>query len=407
MKPYTLAACVAAALTLGLTACNQGNSSGQAAAPASGGSQTASGGASGSDVLLIASGSPLSGGQSNAGKDFANGAALAVDEINAAGGIEVGGKKYTLKLVSEDDAGDPRTGTTVAQKTVDAGNVLAVVGHYNSGVTMVASPIYAQAGIPSITVSTNPDVINKAPKLPDNGTAVFRINAGDDKQGPALAAFAHSKGLKKLAILDDATAYGKGIADQVAKKAQELGVEIAVRESATDKTTDFKALLTKAKAAGADAIMWGGYDDTAATLTKQTRELGMTSTILLSDTACTENYSSLAGKAANGAICSSTTVPLDKLPKGAQYKAAYGKKFPGQAVQAYSPLSYDAVYAVADAVKKAGSTERDKVAAALKSVEVDGLTGKVAFQENGERKDAEISILQENGGKFDVIDLVK
>ncbi|WP_066565706.1 branched-chain amino acid ABC transporter substrate-binding protein [Snodgrassella sp. CFCC 13594] len=243
MKKRILAILVAAAVGAALTGCNK-KASGEA-------------GAEGENVIHLASGSPLSGGQASAGKDFANGAQLAVDEINAAGGIEIGGKKYTLALDAEDDAGDPKTGATVAQKIADNDDIMGVVGHYNSGVTMVADPIYAKAGIASITVSTNPDVINKAPKFDNGGTAVYRINAGDDKQGPALATFAQSKGVKNMAIFDDATAYGKGIADQVEKKAKELGVNIAAREAATDKTTDFKALLTKAKAAGADAVMWG------------------------------------------------------------------------------------------------------------------------------------------------------
>lgn len=392
MKKRVLAILVAAAVTAALAGCNK-KEGGQAA--------------EGENVIHLASGSPLSGGQASAGKDFANGAQLAVDEINAAGGIDVGGKKYKLVLDSEDDAGDPKTGATVAQKIVDDENIVGVVGHYNSGVTLVADPIYAKAGLASITVSTNPDVINKAPKFDNGGTAVFRINAGDDKQGPALATFAQSKGVKQLAIFDDATAYGKGIADQVEKKAKELGVNVAAREAATDKTTDFKALLTKAKAAGADAIMWGGYDDTGAILAKQARELGMNVLVLMPDTACTDNYIKLAGTAAEGTICSSTSVPLDKMPKGEQYKAAYAKHFPGQVVQAYSPLSYDAVYVFAEAVKKAGAVDKAKIAAAIPTVSVTGLTGTVGFNPNGERKDAEIAILQEKGGKFDVIQMVK
>ena len=395
MKKQVLTVLVTAALAGSLVACNKN--------AADGGSQ----GAAGGDVIHIATGSPLSGGQANAGKDFVNGVQLAVEEINAAGGVEVGGKKYKLEVTSEDDAGDPKTGATVAQKTADDSSIVAVIGHYNSGVTMVAAPIYANAGIPSITVSTNPDVINKAPKLASGGTAVFRINAGDDKQGPALATFAQGKGVKNLVVLDDATAYGKGLADEVAKKAKELGVNIVMRESATDKTTDFKALLTKAKAANADGIMWGGYDDTAATLSKQARELGLTSLLLLTDTACSENYIKLAGKNADGAICSSTAVPLDKLPKGGEFKVNYEKKFAGQTVQAYAPITYDAVYALVDAIKKAGAVDKAKIAAEIQNVNIDGLTGKVAFMPNGERKDAEIAILQDKAGKFELIETVK
>ena len=294
-------------------------------------------------VIRIASGSPLSGGQAAAGKDFANGAQLAVDEINAKGGIDVAGKKYTLELVPEDDQADPKTGATVAQKIVDDKSIVAVVGHYNSGVTMVANPIYARGNLASLTVSTNPDVTLKAPKLSDGSTSIFRMDAHDGIQGPALATFAQKNGVKKLAVLDDATAYGKGLGDQVEKKAKELGLDVSLRESATDKTVDFKAILTKIKAAGADGIMWGGYDDTGAILSKQARELGITAILLMPDTACTDNYIKLAGDAGEGAICSSTSVPLDTMAGGAAFKANYDKHFQGQVVQAYAPLSYDAV----------------------------------------------------------------
>ena len=260
MKKQWFAALMATAAVVGLSACSKSASSATGA---------------NDSVIRIASGSPLSGGQAAAGKDFANGAQLAVDEINAKGGIEVAGKKYTLELVPEDDQGDPKTGATVAQKIVDDKSIVAVIGHYNSGVTMVANSIYAKGNRAALTVSTNPDVIRKAPKLADGATSIFRMDAHDGMQGPALAVFAQKKGVKKLAILDDATAYGKGLGDQVANKAKELGMDVGLRESATDKTVDFKAILTKVKAAGADAIMWGGYDDTGAILSKQARELGL------------------------------------------------------------------------------------------------------------------------------------
>lgn len=400
MKQRIIAVLLAATLGGGLAACG-GNSATESAASGSGEAKADT------PIIRIASGSPLSGGQASAGKDFANGAQLAVDEINAAGGVDVGGQSYHLALVSEDDAGDPKTGATVAQKTADDASIVAVVGHYNSGVTLVTTPIYARAGIPSLTVSTNPDVILKAPRFADGGTAVFRMNAHDGKQGPALAVFAQSRGVKKMAIFDDATAYGKGLADEVAKKAAELGIDTSVREAASDKTTDFKALLTKAKAAGVDGIMWGGYDDTGAILAKQARELGMSALLLMPDTACTDNYIKLAGSAAPGTICSSTSVPLGKMSGGDSFKTNYEKRFNGQTVQAYSPLSYDAVYVLADAIKAAGSTEKGKIAAAIGQVARDGLTGHLAFDGYGERKDAEIAILEEKDGKFEVIEMVK
>ena len=393
MKKQWFATLMATAAVVGLSACSKSGDS-------TSGTKDS--------VIRIASGSPLSGGQAAAGKDFANGAQLAVDEINAKGGIDVAGKKYTLELVPEDDQADPKTGATVAQKIVDDKSIVAVVGHYNSGVTMVANPIYARGNLASLTVSTNPDVTLKAPKLSDGSTSIFRMDAHDGIQGPALATFAQKNGVKKLAVLDDATAYGKGLGDQVEKKAKELGLDVSLRESATDKTVDFKAILTKVKAAGADGIMWGGYDDTGAILSKQARELGITAILLMPDTACTDNYIKLAGDAGEGAVCSSTSVPLDNMANGAAFRANYNKHFSGQVVQAYAPLSYDAVYVVAEAIKLAGAPHDSlKIAAALPKVKFAGLTGTIAFEPNGERLNAEIAILQLKDKVFKVVEILK
>ena len=393
MKKQWFATLMATAAVVGLSACSKSGDS-------TSGTKDS--------VIRIASGSPLSGGQAAAGKDFANGAQLAVDEINAKGGIDVAGKKYTLELVPEDDQADPKTGATVAQKIVDDKSIVAVVGHYNSGVTMVANPIYARGNLASLTVSTNPDVTLKAPKLSDGSTSIFRMDAHDGIQGPALATFAQKNGVKKLAVLDDATAYGKGLGDQVEKKAKELGLDVSLRESATDKTVDFKAILTKIKAAGADGIMWGGYDDTGAILSKQARELGITAILLMPDTACTDNYIKLAGDAGEGAVCSSTSVPLDNMANGAAFRANYNKHFSGQVVQAYAPLSYDAVYVVAEAIKLAGAPHDSlKIAAALPKVKFEGLTGTIAFEPNGERLNAEIAILQLKDKVFKVVEILK
>ena len=393
MKKQWFAALIATAAVVGLSACSKSASSATGA---------------NDSVIRIASGSPLSGGQAAAGKDFANGAQLAVDEINAKGGIEVAGKKYTLELVPEDDQGDPKTGATVAQKIVDDKSIVAVIGHYNSGVTMVANSIYAKGNRAALTVSTNPDVIRKAPKLADGATSIFRMDAHDGMQGPALAVFAQKKGVKKLAILDDATAYGKGLGDQVANKAKELGMDVGLRESATDKTVDFKAILTKVKAAGADAIMWGGYDDTGAILSKQARELGLNVLMLMPDAVCTDNYIKLVGDAGEGTVCSSTSVPLDNMAGGAGFRANYDKHFPGQVVQAYAPLSYDAVYVVAEAIKLSGAPhDSAKIAAALPKVKVQGLTGAIAFQPDGERLNAELAILELKGKAFQVVAVLK
>ncbi|MGL4766573.1 MAG: branched-chain amino acid ABC transporter substrate-binding protein [Formosimonas sp.] len=359
------------------------------------------------NVIKIATASPLSGGQSAAGKDNESGARLAVEEINAKGGIDLGGKKYMLELVSEDDAGDPKQGATVAQKIADDKSIAGVVGHYNSGVTMVAQPIYGAAGLVAFTVSTNPDVTSKSVKAADGSPLIYRMGSHDGKQGPALATFANKKGLKKIAILDDATAYGKGLSDQVDKTSKELGSTVVAHESATDKTTDFKAILSKLKAMNPDAIFWGGYDDTAATLVKQARELGIKSVFLMPDAACTDNYIKLAAGASAGSICSATGLLLTDMKDGEKFKANFEKRFPNQPVQAYAPMYYDGVYTLVEAIKKAGSPDRAKVAAAMKGLSLSGLTSPISFDDKGELKGSVITILEEKGGKLSMIDKVQ
>lgn len=402
MKLKYLTLTVTAALVL--AACTGGDKKEAAPAKADGAAPAATG-----NVIKIASVSPLSGGSANSGKDNQSGAMLAVEEINAKGGVEVGGKKYTLELVSEDDGADPKQGTTVAQKIADDKSISGVVGHYNSGVTMAAQPIYAGAGLVALTPSaTNPDVTVKSTKGADGSAMVFRMVAHDGMQGPALAVYAQKKGLKKIAIVDDATTYGKGMADQVEKKAKELGVEIASHESATDKTTDFKAILAKVKASGADAVMWGGLDDTAATFAKQARELGIKATLLMPDAVCTDNYITLSGGASAGTICSVTGVPLEEMKEGMAFKERFEKRFAGQKVQGFAPFAYDAVLTLVEAIKKAGSTEPAKVAAAMQGITATGLSGAIAFDDKtGERKDTVITILEEKGGKFVTVDKIK
>ena len=382
--------------------------SGMILAACSGGDKKAAAASGDASVIKIASVGPLSGGLAAVAKDYRDGALLAVEEVNAAGGIEIGGKKHLVELVSEDDAGDPKQGAVVAQKIVDDKGISAVVGHYNSGIMIVTQPIFAKASLIALTVTTNPDVTAKAIKNDAGDTTIFRVVAPDTKQGPALAVYAQKQGYKKIAIIDDATAYGKGVADQVTKKARELGMDIVYHDSATNTTTDFKGILTKIKAEGADAIMWGGLDDTAAVLAKQTRELGLKSALLMPDGVCIENYMKLTGAAGEGTICSLTALPLNEMPEGVAFKERFEKRFTGQKVQGYAPYGYDSVLTIVDAIKKANSAEPLKVAAAMKDISSKVLSGTMAFDNaTGERKDSTVTIVQQKGDAFVTVDKIK
>jgi branched-chain amino acid transport system substrate-binding protein len=190
-------------------------------------------------VVKIGHVAPLTGPIAHLGKDNENGARLAIEDANAKK-VEIDGKLVQFELLGEDDQADPKTGTVVAQKLVDA-KVAGVVGHLNSGTTIPASAIYNQAGLPQISPSaTNP-------KYTQQGfNTAFRVMANDIQQGSVVGTYAvKDLGGKKIAIIDDRTAYGQGLADEVEKAAKAAGATIVAREFTTDKATDFKAILTK------------------------------------------------------------------------------------------------------------------------------------------------------------------
>src|SRR3954466_13323837 len=262
---------------------------------------------------------PLTGGIAHLGKDNENGARLAVEEANAAG-IKIDGKDVKFTLVAEDDRADPKEGTTVAQKLVDA-KVAGVVGHLNSGTSIPASPIYNQAGIPVISGSaTNP-------KLTEQGFKTqFRVVGRDDQQGPAIASYLASNNKPKVvAVIDDATAYGEGIANEVEKTLKAAKITVLPREKGTDKTTDWKAILTKLRGRNPDAVFYGGMDATGGPLMKQGRELGLKAVFSFGDGACTDKMKELSGEAAEGLLCSQAGIPPQAADK--KFLEAYKKKF--------------------------------------------------------------------------------
>src|SRR5438105_9089226 len=341
---------------------------------------------------------PLTGGIAHLGKDNENGARLAVEEANAAG-IKIDGKEVKFVFLAEDDQADPKTGTTVAQKLVDA-NVAGVVGHLNSGTSIPASPIYAQAGIPVISGSaTNP-------KLTEQGfKSQFRVVGRDDQQGPAIASYlATTKKPKLVAVIDDATAYGEGIANEVEKTLRAAKIKVLPREKGTDKTTDWKAVLTKLRGRNPDAVFYGGMDATGGPLLKQGRELGMKAVFSFGDGACTDKMKELAGDAAEGLRCSQAGIPPQAASK--KFLDAYKKKFNSDPLL-YAPFTYDAANLLIEAMKKADSADPKKYLPELQKISYAGATGQIAFDEKGDRKDAEMTIFTMKGGKIEPIAVIK
>src|SRR5687768_6954175 len=341
---------------------------------------------------------PLTGQIAHLGKDNENGARLAVEEANAAG-IKIGGQAAKFTLVAEDDQADPKVGATVAQKLADA-KVNGVVGHLNSGTSIPASPIYNQAGIPVISGSaTNP-------KLTEQGFKTqFRVVGRDDQQGPAIAQYlADNNKPKIVAVIDDATAYGEGIANEVEKTLKAAKINVLPREKGTDKTTDWKAILTKLRGRNPDAVFYGGMDATGGPLLKQGRELGIKAVFSFGDGACTDKMKELAGDAADGLLCSQAGIPPQAASK--KFLDAYKKKFNADPIL-YSPFTYDAANLLIEAMKKANSTDPKKYLPELQKLSFTGASGPISFDQKGDRKDAEITMFTMKGGKLEPIAIIK
>jgi branched-chain amino acid transport system substrate-binding protein len=341
---------------------------------------------------------PLTGGIAHLGKDNENGALLAVEQANEAK-LKIDGKDAKFVFVGEDDQADPKVGTTVAQKLVDA-KVAGVVGHLNSGTSIPASDIYNKAGIPVISGSaTNP-------KLTEQGFKnQFRVVGRDDQQGPAIASYlAASKKPKLVAVIDDATAYGEGIANEVEKTLKAANIKVLPREKGTDKTTDWKAILTKVKGKKPDAVFYGGMDATGGPLIKQGRELGVKAVFSFGDGACTDEMTKLAGAAADGLLCSQAGIPPQAADK--KFTEAYKKRFNADPIL-YAPFTFDAANLLIAAMKQANSADPAKYLPELAKIDFTGATGKIAFDEKGDRKDAEMTIFTMKDGKLLPIAIIK
>jgi branched-chain amino acid transport system substrate-binding protein len=346
-------------------------------------------------VVKIGFASPLTGPQANYGKDNQNGAQLAIDELNAKG-TTIGGQAVKLQLQTEDDQADPKQGPLIAQKLVDA-KVAGVVGHFNSGVTIPASRVYSEAGIPELSVSTNVKYTHQGFKT------AFRLMADDDKQGTALGEYAVKKlKLKRLAVVDDATAYGQGLADAFAASVKASGGQVVRHEHTNDKAVDFNALLTSIKATKPDAVFFGGYDAQAGPMAKQMKLLGMNIPLMGGETMNSAKYIELAGPAAEGTIASTPGAALESRPGGKAFAEKYKSRYNSD-IGLYTPYFYDGVMVIAAAMKAANSTDPAKYLPALAKIKYPGVTAEIEFDKNGDLTHGLLTIFQVKNGKWEVI----
>ena len=347
------------------------------------------------EVVRIGHVAPISGAQAHYGKDNENGSRMAIEELNAQG-VEIGGKKVKFELLAEDDAADPKQGAAVAQKLCDS-KAAGVVGHLNSGTTIPASKVYNDCGIPHITgAATNPNLTKPGYKT------TFRIIANDNALGAGLASYAaDTLKLKTVAVVDDRTAYGQGLANVFKRVAAEKGIKVVDEQFTTDKATDFMAILTAIKSKNPDAVFYGGMDPQAGPMLRQMEQLGMGNVKFFGgDGVCTTEIAKLAGgaKTLGNVVCAEGGASLAKMPGGMAWKAKYDAKFPGQ-YQIYSPYTYDATMLMVDAMKRAGSSDPKVYIPELLKSNYKGVTATIAFEPNGEIKNPAITLYVYKDGK--------
>jgi branched-chain amino acid transport system substrate-binding protein len=346
-------------------------------------------------VVKIGHVGPVSGPQAHYGKDNENGSRMAIEDLNAQN-IVIGGKKIKFEIQAEDDAADPKQGTAAAQKLCDA-KVNGVVGHLNSGTTIPASKIYNDCGLPMVTgAATNPDLTKPGYKN------VFRIIANDLALGAGLANYAaETLKLKKIAVMDDRTAYGQGVAKVFEDTAKAKGMEVVDQQFTTDKATDFMAILTAIKSKSPDAVFYGGMDPQAGPMLRQMEQLGMANVKYFGgDGICTSEIAKLSGgaKTLGNVICAEGGASLQKMPGGTEWKARYDAKYPNQ-FQVYSPYTYDATMLLADAMKRADSVDPKVYLPKLIESDYKGVTSQIQFEPNGELKNAAITLYKYVDGK--------
>jgi branched-chain amino acid transport system substrate-binding protein len=343
-------------------------------------------------VIKIGFASPMTGDQAQLGIDTSRGVQLAVDQANEKGGV----LGCRLQLVTLDDQHNPAQAVNVANKFVSDPQVLAVIGHFNSSCTKPASAIYNQAHLVNITpASTNPELSKQGFQT------FFRLAATDDVQGPKGALFvAKNLGIQRVFVIDDKTTYGKGLADQFEKKAKELNLVILGHEGITQGDKDFTPLLTKIKSLDPQLIYFGGIYPEGALIIRQARSLEMSAILMGGDGLATPVFIELATPTiAEGTYATMIGGDMRKVPAAATFIAEYEKKF-GDIGQ-WSAYGYDAANIAIEAIRQAGTPDRTRVVDAMKNLgTVQGVTGPVSFDANGDNQNQFIGVFKVEGGKL-------
>ena len=369
-----------------------------------GGGAKTSGGSSVKEIK-IGIGAPLTGGSVAQGQGIKRGVELAIQQANVRADVVAAGIKFIG--FPGDDQGDPKTGVTIANTFASDRNLVGVVGHLNSGVTIPASKIYNQNKIAMVS----PAATNPALTLQGLNN-VFRVCTIDSVQGPVAADAVFNKfGAKTVVVIDDSTPYGEGLAAEFAKKFKADGGKVLFSEKTSDKDSDFNALVTKIKGVSPDLVYYGGVYNAGALLSKQMSDNGVKAPMMGGDGLFDQQYINLAGASqSEGDMVTSVGLPMASMPKGQEFQAAYAKAFPKEEVGAYDAYSYDAANVLIDAILAAAKDKgvdkvvlpagRDAIIANVAKTDVQGVTGKIAFDKNGDTTNKAITVYRVQGGKF-------
>jgi branched-chain amino acid transport system substrate-binding protein len=328
------------------------------------------------DDLNVAVVGPITGQYAAFGEQMKRGAEMAVQDINAKGGVL--GRKLTLAV--GDDACDPKQALNVANQMAN-NHVQFIDGHYCSGSSIPASAVYADNGILQISpASTNPRFTDDATQKGWNN--VFRVCGRDDAQGRVAGRYIvdHFKG-KPVAILHDKSPYGKGLADETKKAINAAGIQEAMYEATNADDKDFSALISKMKQANVALIYLGGYHTEAGLLVRQGREQGLNAPLLSGDALATDEFWTITGAAGEGAMMTFPPEPRN-LPTAQAAVAAFKKQ--GYEPEGYTLFTYAAMQVYTQAVALAKSDKIDDVSKAMHASKFDTVIGTVGFDQKGD-----------------------
>jgi branched-chain amino acid transport system substrate-binding protein len=343
--------------------------------------------------VLIGLAGPLTGPSARIGKDLENGAQLAIDAANARHPT-IGGEAVTYKLVSEDDQSDPRAAVTVAQRLVDAG-VVGVVGHWNTGTSIPAARVYHDAGIAQVA----PVATGHAYTQQGFDTS-FRIMGHDDDGGQVAGKYAlQTLKAKRIAVIDDRTAFGQGLADQFVKSIEAGGAAVVSREYVDDKTVDFSAVLTNVRSKNPDLIFFGGVDAQAAPLARRIKQLGIKATLMGAGGFVSQTFLTLAQKEGEGVTALEPGLAVEQMPGGKAFEQAYVDRYKTH-IELHAPFAYDGVGVLIAALEKAGSTDPQKYLPVLRNIDYQGVTGPIAFDAEGNLKNPTFTVYQVKADKW-------